>query len=504
MKHWKTHLRWIAPAATGLLALGALAGPTHARVTTDAALLDAVEKQIVNDPGLEIDGLDVTVKNGIVTFNGEIDELIDHYRLVRVAEGVRGVKAVETNVTIMAEPDQSVHERVHEALSADPETDEYGIDASATDGVVTLSGTVDNWAEAQLAEQIASHVQGVVEIDNQIEWENAGANDRLVQVIDRALLWNPSVDGMAIDVRHDGDRIILGGTVTSASEKRAAIEAARAMGAATVDAEALTIRADADQRRARKDRRPANDDQIRQAVTAALGDEPRTDQFDLAVTVDDGVVTLRGEVDNLKAERAARRAARNVANVERVDLRIRVRPDAQLTEAQIERAVTDSFEREVTVEAVQVDVEVRGNTAILTGTVDSWLEKAQADEAAAGVKGVQRVRNRLQVNEPRVTWVEDEVGDYDLLDFDWLELEPGYTLDSDEQIAEEIRDEYFWSPFVDGDDIVVTVQDGVATLTGTVEDWDDRRQATEEAFEGGAIWVRNRLEVVADANYWGL
>ena len=43
--------------------------------------------------------------------------------------------------------------------------------------------------------------------------------------------------------------------------------------------------------------------------------------------------------------------------------------------------------------------------------------------------------------------------------------------------------------------VVVSVEDGTATLTGTVDTWYERRSATENAFEGGARAVDNDLRV---------
>ena len=48
---------------------------------------------------------------------------------------------------------------------------------------------------------------------------------------------------------------------------------------------------------------------------------------------------------------------------------------------------------------------------------------------------------------------------------------------------------------MDGDDIVVTVEDGKATLTGNVDSWSEYSAATENAYEGGATWVDNELDV---------
>jgi osmotically-inducible protein OsmY len=53
----------------------------------------------------------------------------------------------------------------------------------------------------------------------------------------------------------------------------------------------------------------------------------------------------------------------------------------------------------------------------------------------------------------------------------------------------------FWSPFVDSDDITVVVNSGVATLTGTVEDWSELQAAKENAREGGATSVISNLDI---------
>jgi osmotically-inducible protein OsmY len=52
---------------------------------------------------------------------------------------------------------------------------------------------------------------------------------------------------------------------------------------------------------------------------------------------------------------------------------------------------------------------------------------------------------------------------------------------------------------VDSEEVSVTVDDGVVTLTGTVDTWSERQSAEENAYEGGAKDVMNDLRV----NYRG-
>ncbi|MCR4296943.1 MAG: BON domain-containing protein [Elusimicrobia bacterium] len=68
-------------------------------------------------------------------------------------------------------------------------------------------------------------------------------------------------------------------------------------------------------------------------------------------------------------------------------------------------------------------------------------------------------------------------------------------LERDLKIAQEIRDQLLRSRFVDSGKVDVLVLDGTAILTGDVDTAAERSSAGQNAFEGGAIRVRNRLTV---------
>jgi osmotically-inducible protein OsmY len=88
------------------------------------------------------------------------------------------------------------------------------------------------------------------------------------------------------------------------------------------------------------------------------------------------------------------------------------------------------------------------------------------------------------------------VDDWDIRDYDWYDFQPrSFSSKLDSEIEAEIRDEFFWSPFVDGDKITVSVENGIATLIGAVDNKSDRSMAEANAYEGGASQVINKLEV---------
>ncbi len=125
-------------------------------------------------------------------------------------------------------------------------------------------------------------------------------------------------------------------------------------------------------------------------------------------------------------------------------------------------------------DARDIYVLVQNGQAFLYGRVRSELQKQRATELACDIDGIQHVTNGL------VVAVEG-----------WQERE-------DSRIETAIKDELYWSPFVDGDQIDVDVNDGIATLSGTVDGLGGVITSVASAFEGGARTVRNRLAVTPE------
>lgn len=210
---------------------------------------------------------------------------------------------------------------------------------------------------------------------------------------------------------------------------------------------------------------------------------------------DNRTVILRGTVDNLLAKQAAAQDAHNTVGVRAVDNRIKVRPGAVYDDEKLASRVHEALARNPYVDGYEIRVTVTNGVADLYGTVDSYYEKTQADDTAAKVKGIIMVDDNLSVRRSSdpyyynpyldrgTTWDVDGFGTY-------TAQEPAK---SDAAIEGDIRDQLWWSPFVDEDDVEVTVEAGRATLTGTVQSWSEYNAATTNAYDGGAAWVDNDL-----------
>jgi hypothetical protein len=134
---------------------------------------------------------------------------------------------------------------------------------------------------------------------------------------------------------------------------------------------------------------------------------------------------------------------------------------------------------------------------------------------ASRTKGVLEVRNHLKIVpdyfEDDYDYDYDYYSDYDYGYYNWpyYSASPYYNESpdylsgqsgpqpnkSDAAIKKSIEDRMFWSPFVDRDDVKVTVKGGVATLNGSIGTWIGWGEAEKDAHKGGASFVRDRVSV---------
>jgi len=156
-----------------------------------------------------------------------------------------------------------------------------------------------------------------------------------------------------------------------------------------------------------------------------------------------------------------------------------------------------------------INVAVADHVAYLSGSVASNYQEGEAQDVASRTKGVISVVNHLKV-EPEFgvsyyTWPDD-------LGYGWpyYDQSPYYISDvfgpraflSDQFIKRNIEDGFFWSPFVRSKDIKVSVDGGVATLTGTVGTWISWTEADRDARRSGATSVLNRVKVKEGTWRW--
>jgi osmotically-inducible protein OsmY len=455
------------------------------------------------DTAVNVYGIDIVTQGGIVTLSGTVNNLLAKERAAAIARSVRGVKGVVNRLTVVPprlSSDREIKDAISDALLNDAATDAYEVNVTVVDNIATITGNVDSHQEKQLVEKVVKSVSGVVGVKNQItvDYDTSRRDPEIAAEVRKALRWDVLVDHVLVDVAVSDGTVILSGVVGSAAEKTEAVRDAWVAGVKTVDASGLEVKRwarDADLRESKYVVK--SDAELVNAVKDALFYDPRIDSAQVTVSVDDGVATLRGSVESLKAKRNAARDARNIVGVAKVNNRLKVRPDIVVSDQRLENRVKDALVREPYADSYEITVEAANGVVDLYGTVDTYYEKSRAEDAASRVYGVLYVNNHLAVDDAAAPYVYDPyLEDTYVYDNAWYDYQPPtYTLKSDAEIRDDIQDELWWSPFVDANDVNVTVNDGVAVLTGTVDSWSEFDAAAENAWEGGATWVDNNLSV---------
>lgn len=464
----------------------------------DKDITNAVDNELFLNATTPSYLIDVVTEDGIVTLNGSVDNILAKDRAVKIARTVRGVRAVVDKIDVDApyRSDDILESDVNNALLSDPATDSYEINVNAINGLIMLTGTVESWQEKQLSEYIAKGVIGVKSVTNNItvNYKTDRSDFEIEKEIEQSLNNDIRIDDALIKVSVENGKVELSGTVGSASEKSLAQTKAWTAGVRLVNGEGLNVKEWARDENLRKNKYVFKTDiEIRDAVKDAFLYDPRVLSFNPDISVSYGVVTLTGAVDNLKAKRAAEQDAKNVVGVFRVKNYLKVRPTFIPEDKDLETDIKTALMKDPVVEKWEVDVTANNGVVYLNGRVDSYYEKSKAEDLASRIKGVISVQNNLSVYDDNDYYFYNYYG--------WNTFYPPYHVDvvdnykSDDAIKEDIIDELWWSPFVNEDEVNVSVKNREAILTGTVDTKREKLYAEINALEGGAKNVENNITV---------
>jgi osmotically-inducible protein OsmY len=146
------------------------------------------------------------------------------------------------------------------------------------------------------------------------------------------------------------------------------------------------------------------DSQIQQDVLLELKWDTRVDETDVGVEVDRGIVTLTGTVDNWAKRFAAQEAAHRVYGVLDVanDIEIKLPGSLERNDTDIAKAVRHALEWDVLVPEDRIRSTVSSGWVTLSGDVNCWSQRMDAERAVRNLAGVRGVSNDITIKPPRV------------------------------------------------------------------------------------------------------
>jgi osmotically-inducible protein OsmY len=433
-----------------------------------------VQSALRQDERVDASRITVATTDGIVTLSGEVDNITAKEYAERETKKINGVLGVINQIIVEAgwRSDADIQLVVRRRILNSAVIDSEGIKVTSANGKVTLTGEVDSWSEWEEAGLLAGEVRGVREVANDLMvLPTAGRSDlEIKNDAVAALARNVYTTSLPITVAVRDGVITLTGSVGNAFEKDRAEETVRWISNVRGVNNALEV-AWIEERGVRETEAVPSDSELLQSVREDLDQDWRLINSDISVAVTDGNVKLYGSVPNYSEKRLAEKDARDVVGVGWVTNNLFARVDKR-EDPLIEFDVRFDLVTDSSVGAFDITPRVESGIVTLSGNVHTWYQKYHAGEVAAGVRGVRDVINEIAI--ARTNW------------------------ESDAELTKDIasRLTWNWTTWWVHDDIGVTVKNGVATLTGDVSRWSQRKEAGNVAIHTpGVSKVDNRLTV---------
>jgi len=202
------------------------------------------------------------------------------------------------------------------------------------------------------------------------------------------LKFQPNIRETEIGVAVKDGVVTLSGFVDSYAQKLAAERAAEGVSGVRAVAEDLKVKlAHSFQR---------SDTEVAQAAVSALKWNVEVPDDKIKLRVEDGYVTMEGDVDWQFQKSSAYESVRHLLGVKGVRNLIAVRqPKASAYE--VSQKIQDAFKRSATIDSQKISVETVDGRVILKGTVRSWAERQDAERAAYAAPGVTMVDDLIAV-----------------------------------------------------------------------------------------------------------
>jgi osmotically-inducible protein OsmY len=213
-----------------------------------------------------------------------------------------------------------------------------------------------------------------------------------------------------------------------------------------------------------------SDRDIKHAVEAELKSDWEVDDRDIAVTVNDAVVTLSGSVRSLFQRHEAARSARRVHDVTAVanEIAVRLCDDGKRTDREIAYDIVAGLKLWLPRSWGNIKPLVQDGHVVLEGSVEWQQQRERAEDVARGVKGVASVGNSIRV--------------VPLVAADNIKLRIEDTFRRDAEVA--------------ASRVAVNANGTEVTLRGRVRSWGEREQAQRSAWSApGVTKVTNNLRV---------
>lgn len=212
-------------------------------------------------------------------------------------------------------------------------------------------------------------------------------NETLQKDVQEAIKWEPLLNAAEIGVTAKGGVITLTGVVDSYAKKLEAEDAAKSVAGVIAVVEKIEVKFGSSWEK--------GDDEIVTEVLRALKGSWKVPHELVKVKVENGWITLNGELSWNFQKDAAKNSVNHLLGVKGVTNNITLKSS---THNEIEkRDIEFALGRNWAINDQDIQVIVSGHKVILKGTVSSFYEKDEAERIAFNAPGVWAVDNDLVI-----------------------------------------------------------------------------------------------------------
>jgi len=211
------------------------------------------------------------------------------------------------------------------------------------------------------------------------------------------------------------------------------------------------------------------DSQLRERVMQEIDWEPEIMSTDIAVGVDDAVVTLTGFVHSYTEKLAAERAAKRIYGVKGVANDIEVKSGASLSDPEIARNAVTALETRANVPDSRIKVTVQSGWITLEGDVDYQYQRMAAESAVKSLIGVRGLTNKISLK----------------------------ALVSPALVKQRIEEALERNAELEARRVTVEAVDNTIKLWGNVRSWAEKQEVERAAWRApGVTRVENHVNVI--------
>jgi osmotically-inducible protein OsmY len=213
------------------------------------------------------------------------------------------------------------------------------------------------------------------------------SDSQLQRDVMEELHWDPRIGKAEIGVVASDGVVTLTGQVDSYAKRWAAMKAAERVVGVSAVADEMKVHLPTDFVR--------TDIDIAHAVANALRWDVEVPEDSIKARVDEGWVTLSGELEWEYQRLAAVRDVRNLTGVRGVTNNITLKPRAFAPE--VKTRIESAIKRTAESDASHISVVAMDGEVTLRGKVHSWATRDDAERAAWSAPGVRKVRDEILV-----------------------------------------------------------------------------------------------------------